>query len=163
MGHFGFSYVGLLFLAMVMIPNLIWTKYQPIGYDPSTENKVLLGLERVGEVAVSCCVLIFSDFNLRPWANESWWLVLAIGLMLLYEIWWIRYFHSAKTLADFYSSLFGIPLAGATLPVAAVFLLGVYGNVIWLMLSSIILGLGHIGIHYQHAKELQEKSKQNII
>lgn len=28
LGHFGFSYVGLLFLVMLMVPNLIWTKNQ---------------------------------------------------------------------------------------------------------------------------------------
>lgn len=29
LGHFGFSYIGLLFLVMLMVPNLIWTKKQP--------------------------------------------------------------------------------------------------------------------------------------
>ena len=57
---------------------------------------------------------------------------------------------------DFYSSLWGIPLAGATLPVAAFFLLGVYGRVVWMMLSSVVLGIGHIGIHLQHKRQLQK-------
>lgn len=35
------------------------------------------------------------------------------------------------------------------------FLLGVYGKVIWLMISIVILGIGHIGIHWQHKKELR--------
>ena len=34
MGHFGFSYVGAIYLAMLTIPNLIWTKHQPAGYNP---------------------------------------------------------------------------------------------------------------------------------
>ncbi len=74
--------------------------------------------------------------------------------MILYEGWWIRYFKSRKTLPDFYSSFLGIPVAGASLPVAAFFLLGVYGNVVWLMISAVILGIGHIGIHLQHRKEI---------
>ena len=49
----------------------------------------------------------------------------------------------------------GIPLAGATLPVAAFFLLGIYGRVIWLCIAAIILGIGHIGIHYQHSREIK--------
>lgn len=53
MGHFGFSYVGLVFLLMLTIPNLIWTRHQPAGYDSGSENRVLLAFERVGQVSVS--------------------------------------------------------------------------------------------------------------
>ncbi len=55
-------------------------------------------------------------------------------------------------MADFYSSLLGIPVAGAALPVAAFFLLGIYGKVIWMLIATVILGIGHIGIHLQHKK-----------
>ena len=47
------------------------------------------------------------------------------------------------------------PVAGATLPVLAFLLLGVYGKNIFLIFSSIILGIGHIGIHLNHRKEVQ--------
>lgn len=65
--HFGFSYVGLIFLTLLMVPNLIWTKNQPKDYEKYAvnENKILLAFERVGEVLVSCLALIFSDFNLN--------------------------------------------------------------------------------------------------
>ncbi len=53
MGHFGFSYIGLIFLLMLTIPNLIWTKHQPAGYNSGSENRVLLAFERVGQVSVS--------------------------------------------------------------------------------------------------------------
>ncbi|MEM5766828.1 MAG: hypothetical protein AAGU32_00815 [Bacillota bacterium] len=155
MGHFGFSYVGLLFLLMLTIPNLIWTKHLPRGYESRSESKTLLVFERVGQVLVTCTALIFSDFNLRPWSIWTLWLIAAAILMLLYELWWIRYFKSQKTLADFYSSFCGVPVAGATLPVIAFFLLGIYGKVIWLLFSVVILGIGHIGIHLQHRKELR--------
>jgi len=45
-------------------------------------------------------------------------------------------------------------VAGATLPVLAFFLLGIYGKVIWMLAASVILGAGHIGIHLQHRKEI---------
>ncbi|ADY56052.1 hypothetical protein Sgly_1755 [Syntrophobotulus glycolicus DSM 8271] len=155
MGHFGFSYVGLIFLFMLIVPNLIWAKNQPQDYNFKNENRVLLLFERLGQVLVTFAVLIFSDFNPREWSLWTVWLVAAVFLMLAYEAWWIRYFKSKKTLADFYSSFCGIPVAGATLPVTAFFLLGVYGKVFWLMLSVMILGIGHIGIHLQHRKEIQ--------
>lgn len=153
-GHIGFSYIGLIFMLMLFIPNLIWTKKLPQGYNPQNENKILLFFERVGEVLVTCCALFFSDFNLHKWSDWSWWLVAAIVLMIMYECWWIRYFLSERTLSDFYSSFFSIPVAGATLPVIAFLLLGVYGKVIWLIISVVILGIGHIGIHLQHRKEI---------
>lgn len=79
---------------------------------------------------------------------------MAVILMVMYEFWWIRYFYSERKLTDFYSSLLGIPVAGATLPVAAFFLLGIYGKVIWMLIAVVILGIGHIGIHWQHYKEI---------
>ena len=156
MGHLGFSYMGLIFLLMLIIPNLIWTKHQPKEYSSQNENQVLLGFERVGQVLVVCTALIFSDLNLRPWSTWTLWLMAAVVLMLVYEGWWVRYFNSQKTLADFYSSFCGIPVAGATLPVAAFFLLGIYGKVVWLLISTVILGVGHIGIHLQHRKDLDD-------
>lgn len=155
MGHLGFSYVGLIFLLMLTVPNLIWTKHRPKEYDYRNENKVLLVLERVGQVCVTCTALAFSDFNIHGWSAWSFWLIAAVILMIMYECWWIRYFKSRKTLKDFYSSFYGIPVAGATLPVIAFFFLGVYGKVIWLMGSVTFLGIGHIGIHLQHLKEIQ--------
>ena len=154
MGHPGFSYTGLVFLLMLTVPNLLWTRHQPKGYDPRKENRVLRLFERAGQALVFATALFFSDTNLGPWSLWTLWLVAAAILMLLYEGWWIRYFKSEKTLADFYSSFCGVPVAGATLPVAAFFLLGVYGKVVWLPLSAVILGIGHIGIHVQHRRAL---------
>jgi len=156
MGHFGFSYVGLLYLILLFLPNLIWTRKKPEGYEPLSENRVLLALERIGQACVTCCAVVFSDFNLKPWSVWSLWLLASILCMLLYEFWWVRYFRSDMTQRDFYSSLFGIPVAGATLPVLAFLLLGIYGRVVWMLLSVLILGVGHIGIHLQHRRLLEE-------
>ena len=160
--RFGFSYVGLIYLVMLMAPNLMWTKNKPRDYDwySANESKALLALEKTGEVLVSTLALIFADFNLRPWTHWSLWLVVSFILMILYEAFWIRYFRSEKTMSDFYSSLAGIPVAGATLPVAAFFLLGVYGRNIPMIVSTVILGIGHIGIHLTHAKEIRDGRKR---
>ena len=154
--NIGFSYTGLIYLVMLMLPNMIWTKNQPKDYEKyvGNENKVLLALERSGEVLVSCAALIFSDFNIKEWSNWSWWLAVSFMLMLLYEVYWIRYFKSEKTMQDFYSSILGIPVAGATLPVMAFMLLAIYGRNAVLAITVFILGIGHIGIHLNHKKEL---------
>lgn len=85
-----------MFLLLLLVPNLLWTRYKPAGYTPAGENCVLAAFERVGEVST----------------------------------------------------------VGTSLPVAAFFLLGIYGRVVWLMLSAVILGVGHIGIHLQHRSAL---------
>jgi len=150
MGNLGFSYVGLIYLLMLFIPNIIWAKNKPIGYDFQGEKPVLVLFERIGQICVSFCVLIFSDFNPVGFSLWSIWLGVSFLLMAVYELYWVRYFRGEHTMQDFYSSFYGIPVPGASLPVAAFLLLGIYGKVIWLIISVIILGIGHIGIHFQH-------------
>ena len=154
--RFGFSYIGLIWLLMLYIPNLLWTKRQPENYGryAKNENRVLLAFERVGEVSVTVAAVIFSDFNprfpLTPW---SLWLLASLVLMLLYEVFWIRYFRSRRTMLDFYRGLLGIPVPGASLPVLAFLLLAVYGGNLVLLVFVVLLGVGHIGIHSAHRKE----------
>lgn len=90
-----------------MIPNMIWSKNKPKDYDKyaKNENKILLAFERIGEVLVTCLSLIFADFNINIISNWSIILVVAFILMILYEIYWIRYFKSNRTMKDMYSSL----------------------------------------------------------
>ncbi len=152
-GTLGFSYVGLVFLVMLFVPNLLWARSKPQGYSSAEESRALRLCERTGEALTCACALIFSDFNLRPWNPWCWWLAAAFALMALYELWWVRYFRSNRTLSDFYSSFFGVPLAGATLPVLAFFLLGVYGRVALMLAAALLLGVGHIGIHRQHQRK----------
>ena len=153
--NLGFSYIGLIYLMMLMIPNMIWSKNKPLNYDKysKNENKVLLAFERIGEVGNTCLALIFSDFNVNSISYWSIVLLISFVLMLLYEVYWIRYFRSSKSMKDQYSSLLGIPVAGATLPVLSFLLLGIYGKNIFLIVSTVILGIGHIGIHLNHRKE----------
>lgn len=152
--QFGFSFIGILFLLMLFVPNILWTKHMPQGYEDyaKKEPKPLVLLERIGEACSTCTILFFHNPG-----SAHWLLAAALALMLAYEYYWLRYFRSEKTMADFYSPLLGIPVPGASLPVAAFFLLALYGNNLPLLISTIILAFGHIGIHLQHWKELQAR------
>lgn len=79
LGHFGFSYIGLIYLLMLFIPNFFWTKYKPEGYDKivTNEKKILLCFERIGEVLVTVIAVIFSDFNLHTFSLWSIWLIVS--------------------------------------------------------------------------------------
>lgn len=155
LGHLGFSYVGLIYLLMLFIPNIIWSKNKPIDYSGASENKILLLFERAGQVCCTCSALIFVDFNIAPFSAWSFWLAASFLLMVIYEVCWIRYFTGEHTEENFYRSFYGIPVPLASLPVAAFLLLGIYGKVIWMIASAVIIGIGHIGIHIQHLKALK--------
>ncbi len=162
--RFGISVTGLIFLIMLFVPNIIWAKTgQPEDYKKYEvkENKVLLVMERIGEVTITVLLLVFSSTDpyvkislegiYLDWRLIMW--VMAFVLMILYECYWIRYFRSSKTMKDMYSSFAGFPVAGATLPVIAVLLLGLYSLNIFLIICSVILGIGHIGIHVMHMRD----------
>jgi len=147
LGHLGFSYIGLIYLLMLFIPNIIWIKNKPVNYDSTIENKTLILLERLGQISSASIILIFNDFNIDYFSIWTFWLIISFLLMILYEIAWFKYFKSEHKIENFYNEFYKIPVPLATLPVLAFLLLGVYGKVIWLILSAIILGIGHIGIH----------------
>jgi hypothetical protein len=75
--------------------------------------------------------------------------------MIPYEVFETRYFRSEKTMKEFYSSILAIPVAGATLPVLAFLLLAIYGKNIILGIAVVVLGIGHIGIHLMHRREIE--------
>ncbi len=154
--NLGFSYVGLIYLLMLFIPNIIWGKNQPKDYDKyvKNENKVLLVFERIGEVSLTMLSIIFTDFNINKISYWSIILLVSFLSMILYEISWIRYFKSNKTMKDMCASIIGIPVPIATLPVFTFLLLGIYGRNIFMIISSIIMAIGHIGIHLNHRKEI---------
>ena len=145
--NFGFSFVGAVFLIMLFIPNIIWNSYRPIGHSSEGENKILRIFEKIGQVSVVFFALFCgNDFSLV--------VVISAILMILYEIYWIRYFRSNLTLKDMYGNLGIILVPGATLPVLAFLCLGIACYNPLLIISSIILGIGHIGIHLNHKKEI---------
>ena len=157
MGHFGFSYVGCIYLLLLFIPNGIWAKYKPKGYDGLTagEPKLLRLLEGIGQVLTTCCALVFTDFNPRGWSPWCLWLIGSVCCMALYEAGWIRYFTGGHTLRDMFRPLWGIPLPLASLPALAFLLLGVYGRVLWMGVAVLALGVGHIGIHALHWRRMK--------
>ena len=161
----GFSVTGLVFFLMLTMPNMIWARREkPAGYEEAAakENRFLLLLERAGEVFVTAALFIFPALNpnIRKLPEglyidgKIFFWILAFVLMILYEGYWIRYFRSKGTMKDFYSSFAGFPVAGASLPVIAAILLGIYSGNMLFLAASIILGIGHIGIHVMHKREI---------
>lgn len=149
-GTLGFSYIGFIFLCCLFIPNIFYGLHLPVDNLKIEENKLLLAFERIGQVLCTILVIIFDDFNIHEINFWTIWLGIVFILLVLYLLCWRRYFLGKHVSRDFYRPFLGIPLPLAVLPVVAVFLLSVYGKVIWLGIAAIVLGIGHIGITAQH-------------
>ncbi len=149
-GTFGFSYTGIFFLCCLFIPNILYGLHPPIDPIQTNENKILVVLERTGQVLCTTLVLMFDNFNIHGINLWTVWLGIAFLLMLLYLVCWGRYFFGKHVTVDFFRPFLGIPLPLAVLPVAAIFLVAVYGKVIWLGIAAVLLGIGHIGITAQN-------------
>jgi predicted nucleotidyltransferase len=67
--------------------------------------------------------------------------------MIIYEMYSIRYFRCGKTVKDN-----GINCARMGVSGSRFLLLGVYEKVIWPIISYIILGICHVGIHIRYLK-----------
>ena len=52
--NFGFSYIGLLYLLMLLVPNILWTRHKPVDYDKyvTRENRILAAFERIGHIGI---------------------------------------------------------------------------------------------------------------
>lgn len=155
MGNFGFSWIGLIWLLMLMVPNILWSKRKPENYSPEDENKILVIFERAGEVLTTLCLVIFSDTNIYTVDIWSIWFFSALFFMLLYEVCWIRYFKK-PTMQNFYGKFLFIPVPLALLPCLSIALLAVYGKLLWLGLAILLMSIGHIGIHISHQKSLSK-------
>lgn len=155
--QFGFSAVGLVMLAMLFVPSIIWGRRQPLGYTEIAERKspALCIFERVGQIAVTASALVFvcPEGYAMPWLL---WLAPTFALMLLYEAAWVRYFRSDGEVRDMYRPLGFIPVPLATLPVAAFVLLGIWQQSPITVAAAIVLGVGHIGIHLGHLKDCRK-------
>ena len=113
------------------------------------ENGLLLAFERIGEVLVTVLSL-FCGVGF----NFSFLLILGFFFLIIYELAWLKYFRSDRTMKDMLASFLIIPVPIACLPVLAFLILGIVSGNILLIISSIILAIGHIGIHLDHRRNL---------
>jgi hypothetical protein len=63
LGHLGFSYIGLIFLLMLIIPNIIWVMSKQKEYDTANEKKIFSIFERIGQILCTATLLFFNNYN----------------------------------------------------------------------------------------------------
>lgn len=150
LGSFGFSWVGLAFVLCLLGPNLCYYFLMR----PKDEVKIqpdmrLLVAERLGQGLCVFCLLFFRNYDYAFGQGWPWWGVAAVFFMALYLAGWLRYFMGKGRFADTLRPFLGVPIPLAVFPVLAILFMGVYGQVLWLILSALVLGVGHIGNAWQ--------------
>lgn len=64
---------------MLWIPNSLWSRRKPEGYESTGENRVLLIFERIGQALCTASILLFTDYIpivLEPWTT---WFITSAG------------------------------------------------------------------------------------
>jgi hypothetical protein len=58
--QFGFSIPGVVFLAMLFAPNILWARHQPEGYAEisKVENRILLGIWCQSPITVAAAAIL---------------------------------------------------------------------------------------------------------
>ena len=141
-----FNVFGLIFIVLIMIPNIIYANSCKDGYDNKWNNKVVMILEQIGRYG---CI-IFMIINIPNtwfgwWSDEAFALYLIIDsiLVLSYIIIWIICFNK--------NNLFKA-LSLSIIPSLIFIFSGIMSRSIILIIFSIIFAPTHIMISYKNAK-----------
>lgn len=139
-----FNVFGLIFIVLIMIPNIIYAIKCKDGYDNKWNNKVVMILEQIGRYG---CI-IFMIINIPNtwfgwWSDEAFALYLIINtiLVLTYLIIWIICFNK--------NNLFKA-LSLSIIPSLTFIFSGIMSRSILLIISSIIFAPTHIMISYKN-------------
>ena len=140
-----FNFYGLIFIAVIMIPNIIFAMKHKDGFVNKYKNKAVEALEQVGRIG--CFVFIF--FNIKPavlgyWFKGGWvaYLVSGAVLTVAYVLGWIVFRNESSVRKSMYLSI---------VPSVLFIVCGVFTLNIPLMVSSLIFTPCHIIISYKNA------------
>ena len=140
-----FNFYGLIFIAVIMIPNIIFAMKHKDGFVNKYKNKAVETLEQVGRIG--CFVFIF--FNIQPavlgyWFKGGWvaYLVSGAVLTVAYVLGWIVFRNESSVRKSMYLSI---------VPSVLFIVCGVFTLNIPLMVSSLIFTPCHIIISYKNA------------
>ncbi len=141
-----FNFYGLIFLAIIMIPNIIFAATHKEVFSNAYSNKVVEIFEQIGRIG--CFVFMF--INIPPLVfgfsfNGAFTAYLICGglLTLLYVIGWIIFRKHSSVAKSLYLSI---------VPSALFICCGVFALNIPLIAAGVIFAPCHIFISYKNAK-----------
>lgn len=148
--------LGGIITLLVLLPNLLVVIFPPViplaNKLPVTDPllRLMTIIERSGQVG--CFVLPFLYHLDIQNSIDILLLLMMITVLMLYYAGWLRYLLNGRAEVLFYRSMLGIPLPMAVMPVIYFLLAAAWLNSIWLMISAIVLGIGHITVTWKNSR-----------
>ncbi len=137
---------GLVFMAVILIPNIVFALKCKDGFANKWENKTVQIIEQVGRFGCFGFMIVnIPGTCLGWWSDEAFALYLIADtlLVLLYCLIWIVCFQK--------NSLFRA-LALSIIPSILFLFSGMMSRSVLLILSAALFALSHIAISYKNAK-----------
>ncbi|WP_187377827.1 hypothetical protein [Paenibacillus senegalimassiliensis] len=152
-----FHVISLIIPAVVLLPNFLFWAWPPEGMPSSVQAvQVHLGLkvaEGAGRVGVMVVPLFYGIHMNQSLASLA--LVIMIIAMLLYSVGWVRYLRQGRRYYWLFAPLWGIPVPMAIMPVLYFLASSLLLESIPMLVSAIILGIGHIPSSLQIYRNLE--------
>lgn len=141
-----FNVFGLIFIVVIMIPNVVFAIKRKYGFDNKWDNKFVEFIEQAGRFGC----FGFMIFNIPGtwfgwWSDEAFALYLIVDgiLVMLYCAIWIICFKK--------NSVFRA-LALSVIPSALFLFSGIISRSVLLTVASVLFAPSHIAISYRNAK-----------
>ena len=141
-----FNVCGLIFIVVIMIPNIVFAIKCKNGFENKWNNKLVETVEQIGRFSCFGFMIInIPGMWFGWWSDEAFavYLIADILLVTLYCIIWIAFFKK--------SSIFRA-LALSVIPSILFLFSGIMSRSVLLIIASIIFAPAHIVISYKNAK-----------
>lgn len=141
-----FNVFGLVFITVIMIPNIIFAIKCKYGFDNKWNNKYIEIIEQIGRFGCFGFMIInIPGTWFGWWSDEAFAIYLIVNtiLVMIYCAIWIVYFKK--------SSVFRV-LALSIIPSILFLFSGIMSRSVLLIISSVLFTPSHIMISYRNAK-----------
>ena len=141
-----FNVFGLIFIVVIMIPNIVFAIKCKGGFNNKWRNKYVEVIEQVGRFGCFGFMIInIPGTSFGWWSDESFTLYLIVDaiLVMLYCAIWVIYFRR--------NSVFRA-LALSIIPSILFLFSGIMNRSVLLIIASVLFAPSHIVISYKNAK-----------
>lgn len=152
----GFPLLGLLVAVAFLAPNLLYVLVPPRGPAPAVAGRVLMGLERAGQLG---CLVALAPPSPTPPDGPPWALAALVACGIAYYSLWIRYLTSGRTWELLLGPALHFPVPMAALPVAAFAFTAAWQEWWPLGAATAVLAAGHLPISWQGWKGLRAQRR----
>ena len=136
---------GMAFMLIIMIPNIIFALKCKDGFENKCNNKAVELIEQIGRFGCfGFMVINIPGTWFGWWSDEAFaiYLIVNIGLLLLYCVIWMRCFRDNTVFKA---------LALSIIPSVIFMFSGVMSRSVLLMIASLVFAPAHIWISYKNA------------